>query len=139
MLCALVACKADSPPSPSSGSATGAPPPRPSPDATLRDLMPTIEGVKELHVATSERAYTAYWCFDAPDAIDQITSALRKAGWDDVRTKGQPPKIAIAGKKGDVRFSARTGPTDSCAGTYVIAWVARIGPIEIPPGGEPIR
>ena len=139
LLVVLVACKGE--PAPPTTSNSSAPPQAAAGSgAPLLKFMPVIDGAKDLGGRSSDSAYTSTWCIDAADAIDQITSALRKDGWEDVRTRGQAPKIAIAGKKGNVRFSAKTGPpTDKCAGTYVIAWVATIGAIQIPADGEPIR
>jgi hypothetical protein len=140
----LIACKPDAPPpaATGSGSATPAvtgsaapaagPTIAPAKKESLAPMLPTIPSAKVLKTKSPNEAYAlATWCIDEADAIAQITAALERDGWRNVKTRGEAPQIAIAAMKGDVRFSARTGGSDQrCAGTYVTATVMRLGNLD---------
>jgi len=139
----LIACKSDAPPTTAtsaSGSASVTLAPK-QPSGSLASMMPTLPSAKVLTTKAPNDAYAlATWCIDEADAVAKITAALERDGWTAVRTRGEPssrdrsrgsPGLGIAAMKGDVRFSARTGGSDSrCAGTYVTATVVRLGNID---------
>lgn len=95
-------------------------------------MMPTLPTAKVLSTKAPNDAYAlATWCIDEADAVAQITAALERDGWTSVHTRGASPTLAIAAMKGDIRFAARTGGSDTrCAGTYVTATVMRLGNID---------
>jgi hypothetical protein len=133
---ALIACKADKadvPTATASGSGSAAAVVVPAKiSGSLGSMIPTLPTAKVLSTKAPNDAYAlATWCIDEPDAIELIMAALRRDGWTDVRSRGEPPRRSIAGMKGDIRFSARTGGSDTrCAGTYAVATVMRLGNLD---------
>ena len=91
-------------------------------------MIPKVASAKVLSTKAPNEAYALEtWCIDQ-DATAQVTAALERDGWSDVRTLGTPPKIAIAAVKADIRFSARASSNlERCAGTYLTATVMRLG------------
>jgi hypothetical protein len=141
---ALIACKTEEtssppevpPPSQQAGSSAPAPavvhltPKKVSNE--LAAMIPTVPAAKVLSTKAPNEAYAlATWCIDETDAVARIKIALERDGWTNVHTRGEAPRIGIAAMKGDIRFSGRTGGSDTrCAGTYVTATVMRLGNID---------
>ncbi len=101
-------------------------------------MIPTLPTAKVLSTKAPNDAYAlATWCIDQADAVAQITAVLERDGWTSVHTRGEATRdrsssgLAIAAMKGDIRFAARIGGSDTrCAGTYVTATVMRLGNID---------
>lgn len=119
LLLALVACTSEPTPSTSTGSGSA---PR-----DLAAMLPKVASAKVLSTKAPNEAYALEtWCIDQ-DATAQITNALERDGWSEVRTIATP-QLAIAAIKGDIRFSARASSNlERCAGTYLTATVMRLG------------
>lgn len=90
-------------------------------------MIPKVASAKVLSTKAPNDAYALEtWCIDQ-DATAQVTAALERDGWRDVRTI-RAQQIAIAAVKGDIRFSARASSNlERCAGTYLTATVMRLG------------
>ena len=96
--------------------------------------MPTIDGAKLISRTTRDHVHAiTAWCIDEHDAVARVMAALRRDGWNDIRSRGEGQRIAIAATRGDLRFAATTGGRDErCAGTFVSGTVMRLGSVELP-------
>jgi len=104
LVLALVACSSSEAPAP--------PPP---------SGLPAIDGATVL-ARSSDRATLCL----AGDAIDQITAALRRDGWTDIRTQNARDRVAIAAVRGAEHLSATTAHDARCAGTVVLVTVLQL-------------